>query len=65
MLVSDYTYCIRLLIINKLLLLTGKSVELIAEAVSSKSSKEDINLIIFLESERMRAKERERLRQEE
>jgi hypothetical protein len=47
------------------LLLTGKSIGLIAEAVSSRSSKEDNNLIVFLETERMRAEERERIRQEE
>jgi len=35
---------------------------MIADAVSSRSSKEDNNLIIFLETERMRAEERERVR---
>ena len=54
-----------LLIIHKLLLLIGKSIGLIADAVSSRSSKEDNNLIVFLETERMRAEERERIRQEE
>ena len=34
---------------------------MIADAVSSRSSKEDNNLIIFLETERMRAEERERI----
>jgi len=43
----------------------GKSIEMIADAVSSRSSKEDNNLIVFLESERMRAEERERIRQDE
>ena len=38
---------------------------MIADAVSSRSSKEDNNLIVFLESERMRAEERERIRQDE
>ena len=47
------------------MLLIGKSIGLIAEAVSSRSSKEDNNLIVFLETERMRAEERERIRQEE
>jgi hypothetical protein len=37
---------------------------MIADAVSSRSSKEDNNLIVFLESERMRAEERERIREE-
>jgi hypothetical protein len=55
----------RLYIFHNLLLLIGKSIGLIAEAVSSRSSKEDNNLIVFLESERMRAEERERIRQEE
>ena len=47
------------------MLLIGKSIGLIAEAVSSRSSKEDNNLIVFLETERMRAEARERIRQEE
>ena len=38
---------------------------MIADAVSSTSSKEDNNLIVFLESERMRAEEKERIRQDE
>jgi hypothetical protein len=38
---------------------------MITDAVSSRSSKEDNNLIVFLESERMRAEERERIRQDE
>ena len=38
---------------------------MIADAVSSRSSKEDNNLIVFLETERMRAEERERIRQDE
>ena len=37
---------------------------MIADAVSSRSSKEDNNLLVFLESERMRAEERERIREE-
>ena len=43
----------------------GKSIEMIADAVSSRKSKEDNNLIVFLETERMRAEERERIRQDE
>jgi len=38
---------------------------MIADAVSSRSSKEDNNLIVFLESEHMRAEEMERIRQDE
>ena len=38
---------------------------MIANAVSSRSSKEDNNLIVFLEAERLRAEERERIRQDE
>jgi len=53
-----------LLIILKLLLLIGKNIGLIVEAVSSRSLKEENNLIV-LETERMRAEERERIRQEE
>jgi DNA transposition AAA+ family ATPase len=36
----------------------------IADAVSSRSSKEDSNLVIFLESEHLQVEERERIRQE-
>ena len=53
-----------MLIILKLLLLIGKNIGLIVEAVSSRSLKEENNLIV-LETERMRAEERERIRQEE
>ena len=38
---------------------------MIADAVSSRSSKKVNNLIVFLESERMRVEERERIRQDE
>ena len=44
---------------------TGKSIGMIAEAVSTRSSKEENNLLAYLETERMRAEERERIRQEE
>ena len=43
----------------------GKSIGMIADAVSSRSTKEDNNLIVFLETERMRSEERERIRQDE
>ena len=38
---------------------------MIADAVSSRSSKEDNNLIVFLETERTCAEERERIRMAE
>jgi len=38
---------------------------MIADAVSSRSTKEDNNLIVFLETERMRSEERERILQDE
>ena len=46
---------------------TGKSIGMIAEAVSTRSSKEENNLLAYLETERMRAEERgrKRIRQEE
>ena len=44
---------------------TGKSIEMIAKAVSTRSSKEENNLLAYLETERMRAEEREWIRQEE
>jgi len=34
---------------------TGKSIGMIAEAVSTRSSKEENNLLAYLETERMRA----------
>ena len=47
------------------MVIVGKCIGQIADAVSSRSSKEDSNLVIFLESERLRAEERERIRQKE
>jgi len=47
------------------MVIVGKCIGQIADAVSSRSTKEDSNLVIFLESERLRAEERERIRQEE
>ena len=64
MLVSDdilYVYYFSL----KYPFVTGKSIGMIAEAISTRSSKEENNLLANLETERMRAQERERIRQEE
>ena len=47
------------------MVIIGKCIGQIADAVSTRSTKEDLNLVIFLESERLRAEERERIRQEE
>ena len=47
------------------MVIIGKCIGQIADAVSSRSTKEDSNLVIFLESERLRAEERERICQEE
>jgi len=47
------------------MVIVGKCIGQIADAVSSRSTKEDSNLVIFLESERLQAEERERIRQEE
>ena len=38
---------------------------MIADAVASRSTKEDNNFLIYLETERLRSEERERIRQEE
>ena len=43
----------------------GKCMGNISDAFSSRSTKEGSNLMIFLESECLRAEERERIRQEE
>ena len=42
----------------------GESIGMIAVAVSSRSSKEDKNVIVFLETGRLQAEEEERIRQE-
>ena len=47
------------------MVIVGKCIGQIADAVSSCSTKGDSNLLIFLESERLRAEERERICQEE
>ena len=47
------------------MVIIGKCIGQIADAVSSRSTKEDSILVIFLESERLRAEERERIRQKE
>ena len=46
------------------MVIIGKFIGQIVDAVSSRSTKEDSNLVIFLESERLRAEERKRIRQE-
>ena len=38
--------------------IVGKSIGLIADAVTSRSSKDDTNLLVCLETERIRAEER-------
>ena len=41
--------------------IVGKSVGLIADAMTIRSSKNDINLLVYLETERLRAEERMRI----
>ena len=47
------------------MVIVGECIGQIADTASSRSTKEDSNLVIFLESERLWAEERERIRQEE
>ena len=44
--------------------IVGKSIGLIAAAVTSRSSKDDTNLLVYLETERLRAEERMRVQME-
>ena len=44
--------------------IVGKSIGLIADAVTSRSSKDDTNLLVYLETERLRAEERMRVQME-
>jgi len=44
--------------------IVGKSIGLIADAVTSRSSKDDTNLLVYLETERLRAEERMRIQME-